>query len=331
MKKRLLLFLSICLIVIMFALCGCSAKGDFIAMNTEIELSFSGGRTASAYKQAKLRIEEIESNLSVNIDTSYISKINAAEAGKEVSVSAEVFALLKKADELYDLSGGAYNPYIYPLVKLWGFGDGFSNTGSVPSEQDIAAAKVLCVSDSFEFNENNFTVTKKISGAMLDLGGIAKGYTADEVKKIAEQNGVKKAIINIGRNLQLIGGSYKIGISHPREIGKLYGIVTLSNTSAATSGDYERYFMVDGVRYHHIIDSVSGYPAQNGDDDLFSASVFCGDSTVADALSTAFLVKGFDKAQIFYDAIKEKYDNLSVLLIGKKGNKTLGNTEFKRS
>ena len=128
-------------------------------------------------------------------------------------------------------------------------------------------------------------------GMAVDLGAIAKGYIADRVKAVLTQGGVEHAILSLGGNVQLIGDTaYGVGIQDPDKGSGVYlGAISLSDASAASSGDYERYFEKDGVRYHHILDPVTGYPADTG---LRGVSVAAHDSVDADALSTAVFLLG---------------------------------------
>lgn len=141
----------------------------------------------------------------------------------------------------------------------------------------------------------NDSVVKRQSDVCLDLGAVAKGYGAGEAAKTLRKLGVPSALVDLGGNLYVMGTRYgkkwKVGIRQPRGNGVLGGM-ELSDTSVATSGDYERYFIKDGIRYHHIFDSKTGYPARG----LISATAITTDPTLADAYSTVLFVLGAEKA-----------------------------------
>lgn len=242
-------------------------------------------------------MREAEMLLSASVEGSDIYRINAAAAGESVTVDALTMTLLVKAREIYLLTDGAYDPSVYPLVELWGFAPGEFVVGTpperLPSEEEIAAAKELVGFDeAFALDEDALTVTKLKDGAKLDLGGIAKGYAVETALTAA----TGETLVNLGGNIGGVGRDFTIGIGAPRPYSVSYvGTVTLrSGECISTSGDYERYYEVDGVRYHHIIDPFTGAPADSG---LASVTVICSDGALGDALATAVMVAGAERGR----------------------------------
>jgi thiamine biosynthesis lipoprotein len=146
--------------------------------------------------------------------------------------------------------------------------------------------------------ETNSSAALRNKGQKLDLGGIAKGFAADEAKRILIENGVKSALINLGGNILTLGNKedgspFRIGIQNPlRQTGQFIGVLSASDRTIVTSGTNERFFVKDGIRYHHIINPHTGYPAQTG---LLSVTVVCENSMYADALTTSLFVLGVEK------------------------------------
>jgi len=258
------------------------------------------------------RIEEIENRMSVNIEDSDISKINK-NAGKEaVVVHDDVYDVLKKAKYYAEISNSAFEPTIGPLVQLWGIG---KEGERIPEDDEIKNLLSKVDYRKLELLDDN-KVFLRDEGMAIDLGGIAKGYAADEVNRILEENKVKSAIIDLGGNIyvkgnKLDGNKWRVGIQDPFEVRNAnVGIISTLNKSVVTSGNYERYFEEDGVRYHHILDIQTGYPARN---EVAGISIIADKSMDADALSTALFVLGVEKGL----ELVEKIDGIDAIFITK--------------
>ena len=273
------------------------------------------GYSAEEAQSAADAMREAELLLSADIPSSDVGRINSAAAGESVTVSGLTMTLLLKAREVYLLTDGAYDPSVYPLVELWGFAPGDFVMGiapdSLPTDGEIAAASELVGFDrAFSLDADALTVTKLTDGAKLDLGGIAKGYAA--------QNSLAgfsdETLVNLGGNIGGVGRDYTIGIGAPREYTHSYiGTLTLhSGECVSTSGDYERYYFFDGVRYHHIIDPSDGRPADSG---LISVTVVCRDGALGDALSTAIVVAGEEKGREWLDALSADHPEISAVFV----------------
>ncbi len=231
-------------------------------------------------------IEHYEQLFSRTIDSSDVSRINRAE-GSAVEVDIETAEVIKTAILINEESGGAFDFTVTPLTELWNV-----NEASTPPKAEDITALLPLVGTAITVDGNSVTAPK---GTKIDLGGIAKGYIADRIKEFFVENNITRGTINLGGNVMLIGDNggepYNVGIQKPfASTGEPALTLKLSDKTAVTSGIYERYFEYDGKVYHHIIDPKTGYPVDN---DIASVTVICGSSMIADGLSTACLVLGF--------------------------------------
>ena len=301
------------LLIFLFILTSCNNAG-FLTSVTNIRLY--DGDIKAAEKEIYEFLDNFEKKISEKISSSEISKINKAKKDTAVTVSNETIELLNIARDVYNKTDGAFNPCIYPVLKLYDF-----NKKTIPNDNKIDA--LLPYTDFNDLTITANTVIKKYDEIKIDLGGIAKGYAADKCVEIAKKHNVTSGIIDIGRNIYILGEKkdtntsknslFTIGITNPRNDGDLYfAKIDLSEISAVTSGDYERYFIKDGVRYCHILDGLTG---RKPDSNLISVSVFGTNSTLCDGYSTALFVMGMNKAIEFV-----KNNNLSVILIDESKN-----------
>jgi thiamine biosynthesis lipoprotein len=225
---------------------------------------------------------------------------------------------VRKALQYAKISGGAFDPSIGPIVKLWNIG---MEGERVPENWEITAALPLVDWTAVRTDEKASTVYLERPGMRLDLGAIAKGYAADEISRILVERNVRAAIVDLGGNILAYGkkkdGSpWRIGVQNPfSERGEYLGIVTIPGGTVVTSGIYERFFIQDGKRYHHILDTTTGRPVES---DLVSVSVLAPSSIDADGLSTTLFALGREKGfallktlpgveAIFVDAGKRLY------------------------
>lgn len=218
-----------------------------------------------------------------------------------VDVDEETFALLKAAYAFAELTEGTFDPTIGSLLELWGFQGNYENL-RVPSKEEISKTLERVGYTNVHFDEKRMRVMLK-NGVKLDLGGIAKGYALERAKKIALSfDPQATGFVEAGGDIVVVGpkfGKYPwvIGVKNPRGEG-IVGYIYLKSGAVATSGDYERYFEVDGVRYHHILDPKSGYPAQG----VWSITVISEDAVTADVLATAgFVEAGRDWKKVVLD------------------------------
>ena len=229
--------------------------------------------------------------LSRTIEGSDIWRINHA-GGKPMEVSADTIKILTLARQVSEWSGGAFDVTIAPAAVLWDFRSG---KAQLPDAEALEAAAALVDYTRVAVEGNTVTLPE---GMMLDLGAIAKGYIADALKATLIDRGVKSGILSLGGNVVTIGTKpdgkpWKIGIQDiDGRTGEYMLVAESSGGATVTSGTYERGFDLDGVHYHHLLDASSGWPVQNG---LASVSIFCEDSALADALSTAAFLLGPEK------------------------------------
>ena len=262
------------------------------AMDTVMELT-AYGADDNLMQQAEQEILNLESRLSVTDENSEIYAVNRDGGG---TVSASTEELMQTALEMCEKTNGALDISVYPVLRAWGF-----TTGSyqIPAEEDLQA--LLESVDYTRVRVENGEVTVE-DGMEVDLGSVAKGYTGDTICGLLRENGVTSALLNLGGNVQLIGGKpdgsdWRVAVQDPESDGYL-GILSLQDKAAVTSGGYERYFVgEDGQVYWHIIDPSTGRPAHSG---LISVTVVGDRGVICDALSTSLFVMGLEKAADYW-------------------------------
>ncbi len=241
------------------------------------------------------RLAEIEAALSGHVSGSEISRVNAAAGISPVAVGGDALAVVTRDLEYARLSGGAFDPTVGPLVRLWGIG---TKDARLPAPSEIRGALALTDWRDVVVDPVGKTIFLRRPGMALDLGSATKGYAADAVASILRGSGVRKALIDLGGNILVMGTradgkSWRIGLQDPfKSRGSMLGVASLEDESMVTSGIYERYYEEDGRRYHHILDTSTGYPADKG---LVSATVIAPKSFDADGLTTAILALGRER------------------------------------
>ena len=298
-------------------------SGESYRLGTIVRITVYGDDTEklnNALDLSMKEIERLENLLSVNIPSSDISLVNRASGEYPVKVSEETAVLLERALEWSERTGGAFDPTVGKVVKLWGIG---TEGAAIPDPERLKeAVKLTDFKKTSVAHEGNGTFVRTAKGQRIDLGGIAKGYVTDKVRALLIQEGIRSGLIDLGGNIAVFGnspspGKWKIGLQHPfMRIGEYFGIVEVSDVSVVTSGPYERYFESGGAKYHHIFDPLTGYPAQS---DLASVTIIIEDSTDADALSTAIFVMGFEKGISLLHELK----NIEAVLVAKKTGGTI--------
>lgn len=256
-------------------------------------------------------MQALQNKFDVNIDSSDIAKINLSAGISPVEVSVDTLELLKEALRISKLTEGAFDITIGVLTKEWGFTDGKYR---VPTDREIRDKLELVNYKDIRISDSKVKLSKR--GMFIDLGGIAKGYAVDKVYELLKGKGVKRAIINAGGTIRTVEKDpkriWKIGIKDPTGNKDILGILYLdSGLAVATSGDYERYFVKDGIKYHHLLDPKTGYPSNL----CKSVTVVSKKAVEADALSTAIFVLGPKKGL----SLAEKLD-VGVVIVDSKGD-----------
>lgn len=301
--KKSILYVILLISIFILSACG---KGDtdlskipqdtgtVFVMDTLVQMKVYGENAGDVINESFERLRVLENEMSKTIEESDVYKINSAE-GTLVSIGDDTFRVLEKALYYSQVTEGKFDPSIGPLVSLWGIG---TKDARIPSKEEIDKAMSLVNYSWVQLNPSNNTVKLEKEDMKLDLGAIAKGYAADEVRDILEKAGIKSAYINLGGNVLVIGGKpdnspWKVGIQDPRQNrGNVMGVIEVKDKTIVTSGNYERYFEENGVIYHHIIDPTTGFPARSG---IISVSIVSNDSFDADALSTSLFILGEEK------------------------------------
>lgn len=291
-------------------------KKEIFAMDTYMTLTAYGENAQQAVDDAATEIERIEEMVSIGKENSEIARINKEKKG---SVSNETAEMLEYALALSKDSEGAFDITVYPLMQAWGFVD---KTYQVPSDKVIQDTLLKIGSDKVYYDKQEQYVTLAQEDMAIDLGGIAKGYASDKVADIFLEHGVESGIVNLGGNVKTIGAkedgsNWKVAIQSPDEQEEYIGVVEVADKVVITSGTYERYFEENGKRYHHIMDTKTGKPAENG---LVSVSIITENGMMADALSTCLFVMGKEKAIHYWTQHKEEFD---VIFIEENGQITI--------
>jgi thiamine biosynthesis lipoprotein len=243
-------------------------------------------------------IQRIEQLMTDYSDTSEVGRINARGGKDSVEVSEELVRLLNISQSFSEKSSGAFDVTVGPIVRAWDF---LSSEPEIPSKGKIRMLRRLVGYKNLSLVGTKAFLNER--GMRLDLGGVAKGYAVNRSIEILKRNRVKNSIVDLGGNLgvwwegthALDSSVAEILIRHPRKEGKFFGAFNVGTAGVSTSGDYQRCFVKNGVRYHHIINPLTGYPA----DDVVSVTIIADNAMNADALSTLVFVLGRGKGMEF--------------------------------
>jgi thiamine biosynthesis lipoprotein len=259
--------------------------------------------TAESVKGLKEKIDrrlaEINQVFSTYIKDSEISRFNAyGVAGEKFAVSDDFIRVMRVAAEIHQISGGAWDGTVNPLVDLWGFGP-TQRQPEKPAAAEINALKKKIGFDRIRIEEPNFLV-KNLAAVTLDLNSIAKGFAVDQISELLAAAEHVNYLVEIGGEVYAAGvrsdgKNWRVGINRPQKdaaFNEVYKAVSIADQAFATSGDYRNFFTIDGQRYSHVIDPRTGYPVSNG---VVSVSIIAGNCTLADGLATAVMVMGAEK------------------------------------
>ncbi len=248
-------------------------------------------------------IRKLEKLLNYFSEDSEITAINKAAGIRPVRVSADTLEVLKKTYAVSEVTGGAFDATIAPVIQLWKFSKDSSGR-MVPSANVVKQRLGLVDFRNIIIDDETSKVFLKKEGMEIDLGGIAKGYGADKALDALKSKGIRSALVAIAGDIRgygknLSGKGWKVGIQNPRperESEKpwedIFAVLHLEDRAISTSGDYQRFFMKDGKRYHHILNPATGYSADSG---LISVTVIATEGYLSDSLSTAVFILGEGK------------------------------------
>ena len=263
----------------------------FFAMGTVNTLTVFGGNGEAAAEKAKQRVLELHRKLSAFDERSEICRINANAGIRPTQVCADTAALIGRCAAFARETNGLFDVTIHPLSMLWKTA---IRQKTPPDPQKVTSLLRLTNSRDVRTDAVRRTVTLKRRGQALDLGGAAKGYAADEVKRIFLRENAGRALINLGGTVVAVGGPYRIGVQNPlAETGVPFAYLELSDRAVVSSGRYEQGFTVNGRYFHHIIDPRTGEPA---DTDLIGVTLVGDSAETLDVLSTAAMLAGMEKS-----------------------------------
>ena len=259
-------------------------------------------------------LRRIDQLMSAWRDDSEIERFNRSPADVPFLISPETARVLEQAERIWRLTGGAFDPAIGRVIRLWGFG-GDLRRSDVPSDEEVRAA--LREGGLANVERKGRTLLKHRAALAIDLSGIAQGFAVDRLFHLLLGLGYRSVLVEIGGEVRAGTpppgeGAWRVGIEEPDGSGALRATLALSDASVSTSGDYRAAFEAGGIRYSHIIDPHDGRPIRTG---VASATVVARDSTTADALATALMVLGPERAL----ALVESLPNVDCLLLVRRG------------
>lgn len=331
MKRKVLTAAGICIGILIltegsrYFVQNQKCQKQLFAMDTYMEFTAYGKNSEKAVDAAIEEVQKLDAMLSAENSKSEVYALN--EQGN-LQATDDLAELILRGKEIYQETDGLFDDTIYPVMKLWGFPTGNYH---VPTAAEVQKKLALVdgnkveiqTRDSDEKGRDSKEKTKFVTlGAdqQIDFGGIAKGYTGQKLAELFQEYGVSSALVSLGGNIQAIGtkpdgSSWKVGIRDPKGGQQDYiGVLSVENQAVITSGGYERYFEEDGKTYIHIINPRTGYPA---DGDLLSVTIVSRDGTLADGMSTALYIMGYEKACQFWRQHREEFNVILVTDDGK--------------
>ena len=288
-------------------------------LGSPFEITLVGKDTIEVNENIDIGVAEvrrIENLISDWIPTTPISEINRNAGIKPIKVSDELYNLVDRAIKISMITDGAFDISYASLDKIWKF-DG--SMKEMPTEAAIKESVSKVGYKNIILDKKNSTIFLKLPGMKLGLGGIGQGYIADRVAVLLKSKGVTSGIINVSGDIstwgkQPNGQQWKVGIKNPMNKNKIFAMFPLEDSAVETSGSYEKYVVFNGIRYSHIIDTRTGYPAQG----LVSVSVFAKTTEVADALATGVFVLGKEKGM----ALVNRLPGIGCIMVDDTGKVT---------
>ena len=288
-------------VLVILALYGCSNKPEVLTISgTKLGTSYHITVIADQLppddleQQIEQLLAKVDNSMSTYKKDSEISQFNRLPVGQTMAISQEFAEVVKISRQIWQLSNGAFDPTIGPLVDLWGFGPDERHE-SIPSSKTIELTKAQIGFDSVVLDEYKLSKTKAVS---IDLSAVAKGYAVDRVADLLEMLALPDYLVEIGGEIRVSGFNadgvaWRIAMEQPQLFAEVDRVINITDIAVATSGDYRNYFEKDGVRYSHTIDPVTGRPIVHN---LASVTVLTQSCAEADAWATAFSVLGVEQS-----------------------------------
>lgn len=289
---------------------------DWDVMGTRASVTlWSEQDAAPLFDALKEEMARLNALLSPWVDTSELARINAHAGETTQTISVEFYQLLARSLDYYRLTDGAFDITFASAGHLYDYRE-----GKAPGDAALADARRHIGADRIELIAPD-KVRFRDPGTRIDLGGIAKGYTIDQGIALMKEAGIKHAYLSLGGDSYVLGDHrgrpWEVGIQHPRSKQDIAMKLPMADLAMSTSGDYQRYFIQDGRRIHHILSPKTGKSI----DGLASVTVLCADSIDADALSTSVFVLGAEKGL----ALINRLPDTSAIIIDREGNVTYSN------
>ncbi|MFQ6092504.1 MAG: FAD:protein FMN transferase [bacterium] len=257
-------------------------------------------KAQEAIGAAVSEIERLSMVFSHYLPDSEVSRLNREAGGSPETVSADLYTVLQRSVRFSRVTHGAFDITLGAVSQLWDFtGEEFR----VPPAREIEA-RVESVDYERIIIDSEQRVALVDSGMAIDLNGVAKGYCVDRALKVLKSCGISSGLVDAGGDIGLLGsrseeGPWRIGVRHPRDDQRLIAVIEVDSGSVATSGDYERFFIQDGRRYHHILDPKTGWPSRN----CISVTILTQQAMEADILATGVFVLGPEKGLALVESL----------------------------
>jgi FAD:protein FMN transferase len=277
--------------------------GSYSAMGTSVDFKIWTEREVparAAMDDAHAEIKRLEALMTTWADTSEVSKINNAAGGTAVTISDELLDVLEASRRIHDESSGVFDITFYAFKGLWRFDH--DSVNEIPSDDAIKSRLALVDGKKLEVDRKAKTARLPLKGMAINLGGIAKGYAVDKAAAVLAKHGFTDVVVQAGGDLLVRGRKgqdpWRVGIRDPRGAeGEFFAIAPIRDAAFSTAGDYERGFVKDGVRYHHILDPRTGKPATA----CRSVTILAPDALTADELDDAIFILGPEEGMKLLD------------------------------
>lgn len=327
MRLRHIILASIILSIVLVLAVSCSRtkpatyQKSRALMDTFVTITVVAGSEKEAdasIESAFARLERFGNLINFFSEESELSRVNKNAGATPTTVSPETLYLIEKALYVAEKSDGAFDPTIGPVMTLWDF-----HNNKKPADEELRNKVRLVNYRDVKIDHDKSTVFLKRKGMMLDLGGIAKGYAAELAADTLKEQGIKSGIVAVAGDIKTFGlrpdgMPWNIGIKNPRQTGaddEIIATVRLSGKAISTAGDYERFFIIDGQRYHHILDPVTGHPVMG----TRSVSVVTEKGVFADGFDNAIFVLGPERGMKLVQEINKDFPMDAIIIDGSGG------------